>query len=59
MEEEKTIKSRKREDYFRCKQCHRLWADSQCVIDPIKGNICPNGCTKPFIQPEYELPTQG
>lgn len=57
-EEKKEIPSRKREDYFRCKVCKMLWADNKCVQDPIKGFICPNGCEKPYIQDEYELPTQ-
>ena len=47
-----------RDDYFRCKVCKKLWADSVCETDAIKGRVCPNGCVKSYQQPDYELPTQ-
>lgn len=48
----------KRDDYFRCKICKGLFLDSECVVDPIKGNQCPRGCEEPYIQPDYESPFQ-
>ena len=57
-EEEVKVKSRSRDDYFRCKTCKHLWSDRECVIDPIKGNICPKESEKQYDQPEYELPIQ-
>lgn len=46
-----------RDKMHRCPYCKKLWPDEDCILDPIKGYICPDGCVEPFIQPEYELPT--
>jgi hypothetical protein len=46
-----------RDNMTRCKVCEQLFADHECVPDPIKGLQCPNGCVEPFILPPYELPT--
>lgn len=49
-------KSNKREDYFRCPICKRLYNDNECELDPIKGYICPNNCVIPYEQPVWESP---
>jgi hypothetical protein len=46
----------KRDDFFRCKICHQLFADSECYIDLDKGIQCPNGCEEAYEQPDYESP---
>ena len=46
----------KRDDMHRCPYCKGLFKDNDCVLDPILGLVCPSGCVKPFIQPEYEPP---
>lgn len=47
-----------RDDYFRCPVCKKLFTNEECSLDLDKGYKCPNGCEKPFIQPQYESPTQ-
>lgn len=42
----------------RCKICKKLYNDSECDFDPVKGFICPKGCEEPFNQPPYESPMQ-
>lgn len=49
-------KSTKRDDYFRCPICKKLFADADCDVDPTKGYICPSGCEKSFDQPDYQSP---
>lgn len=48
--------SPKRDDYFRCPVCKQLFEDKLCVLDPVKGFICPNNCERSFEQPPYESP---
>ena len=48
----------KRDAYFRCPVCKKLYADKDCTLDPIKGYICPNNCERPYDQPPYESPLQ-
>lgn len=47
----------KRDDYFRCRYCKKLFTNDECAIDPTKGYQCPNGCEEEYNQPPYELPT--
>jgi hypothetical protein len=47
-----------RDNYFRCRVCKRLFLDEKCILDPIKGLQCPEGCEEPFAQPAYEPPLQ-
>lgn len=51
-------RSQKRDDYFRCKICKELFADEDCIVDPVKGFLCPKGCEKSFQQPPYQSPLQ-
>ncbi len=45
-----------RDNFFRCKHCHQLFADEECFIDADKGIQCPNGCEESFEQPPYQSP---
>lgn len=45
-----------RDNYFRCRVCKKLYADTEGVLDPVKGLQCPRGCEPPYDQPEYESP---
>lgn len=47
-----------RDDYYRCKICKQLFKNVECVLDEDEGYQCPNGCVKPFEQPQYESPMQ-
>lgn len=49
----------KRDDYFRCKFCKGLFPDAQCVLDPVEGLQCPQGCKPQYEQPPYESPLLG
>lgn len=47
----------KRDDYFRCKVCGKLFEDSKCQRDPDDGRlICPNNCVERYVQEPYESP---
>lgn len=57
MEEKTFEKSTKRDDYYRCPVCKKLYSDRECTRNPLTGvYICPKNCVKPFIQPQYESP---
>lgn len=56
MTNELPVRSTKRDDYFRCPVCKKLFSDTECTLDPIKGYICPNGCVRQYVQPSYQSP---
>jgi hypothetical protein len=47
-----------RDNYTRCKQCGQLFSDETCILDDVKGLLCPNGCVESFEQPAYQSPLQ-
>lgn len=50
------LKMNNRDDYTRCKICKELFKHEQCVLDPVKGYLCPRGCEPPYNQEPYEPP---
>ncbi len=45
-----------RDKFTRCQHCGLLSEDTACILDDVKGLLCPNGCEPTFEQPPYEPP---
>jgi hypothetical protein len=45
-----------RDEYHRCAICKKLFRDEDCILDPVKGYVCPNNCQPSYEQEPYESP---
>ena len=56
MYEQEEKKDNNRDHYHRCPICKNIFLDDDCILDKVKGYICPNNCQPVYVAPVYESP---